>query len=94
MVPPVNAAEFTMYPPAESSPEVPIIFEPLPDISMKLRPAVSNASVLRPKVSIVSPHAMERSDSDENLPELMRDPIQDKMKLQNLLSKYSVFFSV
>ena len=79
-----------MYPPpAESTPEQPVMFEPLPDITHSARPLVSNATVLRPKVGMVKARSLERADSEENLEEVPQvDPIQDKLKLQSLLSKY------
>lgn len=84
-----NAAEFSMYPPVESTQEAmgtPVIFEPLPDITRRGR--VSNAGILRPKVTLVS-NLLERTDSEESLEEsLQRDSIQDKLKLQALLCKY------
>ena len=79
-----------MYPPVESTTEAlgssPVIFEPLPDITKKGR--VSNASVLRPKVSPAT-SVLERTDSEESMEEAMsRDTVQDKLKLQTLLCKY------
>ena len=79
-----------MYPPVENTPDsvsaTPIVFEPLPDITAKLRQPnhVSNNSHLRPKVA----QARDRAESEESLDEaIQRDTIQDKMRLQNLISK-------
>ena len=86
------AAEFSMYPPVESTPDIgglaPVYFEPLPDITSKLKPRVSNATVLRPKVGVVNARMLDREDSEDGLDDFPpRDSIQDKMKLQSLVSK-------
>ena len=48
---------------------------------------VSNASALRPKVS-TGTSGRDRVDSEESLEDIIeRDSMQDKLKLQNLLSK-------
>ena len=84
--------EFSMYPPVESTPDPlaqsAIYFEPLPDIT-KLKPKVSNATVLRPKVGMASARTLEREDSDDGLEEVVapRDSIQEKLRLQALVSK-------
>ena len=86
------AGEFSMYPPVESTPDPmansAIYFEPLPDIT-KLKPRVSNATVLRPKVGVISARTLDREDSDDGLEDVTppRDTIQDKLKLQALVSK-------
>ena len=51
---------------------------------------MSNASALRPKVSAGS-SGRDRVDSEESLEDIIeQDSMQDKLKLQNLLSKFKM----
>ncbi len=91
-VPPGASGDFNMYPPVENTPDsmsaMPVVFEPLPDITSRLRPPQpgSGPSRLRPRVT---QEARERSYSDDSLDDAVhRDNIQQKLRLQNILSKW------
>lgn len=82
-MPPVS--NFSMYPPAESTPRV--IIEPLPDIS-KLRAAQSqhlNQQRLRPRIGACLERS--RSESDDDIDSVKKDYNIDKTQLHTLLSK-------
>lgn len=83
-------SEFTMYPPIENTPDTvsatsPVVFEPLPDLTPETRHRVGNAWRLRPKLTH---EGQVRSDSTDSLDRVMQnDSIQQKLKLQNLISE-------
>lgn len=89
---PTPPSEFTMYPPVENTPEnvttAPVYFEPLPDIAMQQKQKqqhMVNSAQLRPKVLQES---RSRASSEDSIEEaIQRDSLQEKMKLQNILSK-------